>query len=439
MCSAPSRIDLRPLLHRVAWSCLLVLAACGDPVGPDPDLAVVTPGDTLFSAVVSGEYHSCALTTDGRAFCWGVLWNHQPGISSIPDDCAAGVVTLPDDPCANTPTPVAQGMRFARLAAGANTTCGITPSGRLFCWGDLSVFPLPSTATPTAIGGKLRFRDVHVRDFICAIGTDNMTYCWGVNSHGSSGIPIGTTQSVDQSLPVAGDHVFANVQSIGEKACGTTAGGALYCWGGIVDAARFEVRSVVLSTCQALRSSGPCTHVPLKLKGPDQWTRRTSSYSPCVITKAGGASCWGLALFRWGGLPFGRGTSVPQLADGELYLPLLLPTPIRDIVGEPIQYGACAHAVDGRVVCWGSALAGQFGSGIEQERADLPTVVVGGRSFSQLSAGQQFMCGLTNARDILCWGEGSRGVLGTGMVPSMNAWRARPSATPTRVASIAGK
>lgn len=429
-------------MRRLACLYMLVLSACSDPTVPiDQDLAVVTPGDTLFSAVVSGDYHSCALTMGGRAFCWGGGSSGQLGTGSLPLDCPGQTESFAPVPslCVNEPTPVAGGLRFARLAAGGVSTCGITPSGRLYCWGG-GAFYVPGTIAPTPIGGAIRFSDVHVRAFICAIGTDGKTYCWSDrNSHGTLGIPIGTTVPLDEARPVAGGHSFKNVQAI-DRGCGTTAAGSLYCWGGITDTARFDVGDAVMSNCQERRSVGPyCTHLPLKLKGVDQWSRRASSSRPCAITTGGGASCWAQALTAWGGAPFGLSGSVSDSVYWAQPIPLVLPTPIRDIVGEPVLYGACAHAVDGRVVCWGTSGVGEFGSGIERESFAVPTVVTGGRAFMQLSAGFRFMCGLTSGGDVVCWGDGSRGALGTGTIIPANAVGQRPSPIPTRIASIASK
>ncbi len=432
----------RTRIWRLACCSLFVLSACSDPVSPiDDDVAVLTPGDTLFKAVVSGDYHSCALTTGGRAFCWGVGSDGQLGTGSTPVDCLGEVVPYATalGLCVNEPTPVAGGLRFTRLAAGAFSTCGITPSGRLYCWGGRDLVP-PGSNKPVPIGGAMRFSDVDVSRSICAIGIDRMTYCWGDNSLGRLGIPLGTTIALDEARPVAGGHAFTVVRVSLYDSCGTTATGALYCWGGIVDTARFEVGDAVLSTCQSVRSIGPwCTHLPLKLKGADQWSRRALLDNPCAVTTAGGASCWAQALFSWGGAPFGITGSVSNLVSGAPPVPLVLPTPVRDVVGEPGNYGACAHAMDGRVVCWGWSMSGQFGDGIADETLTLPTIVAGGRSFAQLSAGDLFMCGLTTGGDVLCWGDAVRGVLGTGTLIPLNARGQRPTPTPTRVASIAGK
>ena len=434
-----ARVVAGTVVRRLAWCFLFALATCGDPAGPlFVDRALPTPGDTLFSAVVSSDSHSCALTTGGRAFCWGSGRLGQLGTGSIPGPCAGEPATSPAF-CVDVPTPVAGGLRFTRLAAGGWSTCGITPSGRLYCWGGIG-WSLPGSNAPVPVGGAMRFSDVNVRDFICAIGTDGKTYCWGDNSYGRLGIPIGTSVTLDEARPIEGAPAFATIRSTVWEGCGTTTGSTLHCWGGNVDTTMFEKGDAVLASCQFGKSMLPCTHVPLKMRGAEQWSRRTTDVNSCAITTGGGASCWRSAFSEWGGAPFGRSTSSPAtLEAGPRPLPLVLPTPIRDIVGAPAFHGACAHAVDGRVVCWGESAAGQFGTGVVQESFAVPTVVAGGRSFAQLSAGSTFMCGLTNGGDVMCWGDASRGVVGTGTIVPANFMDRRPVTIPTRVASIAGK
>ncbi len=425
-------------LRRLALFVALVVSACSDPTNSLLDFSVVTPGDTLFSAVVSGQSHSCALTMGGRAYCWGIGTGGQLGIGSIPVDCPGEIVSV-YSLCANVPTPVAGGLRFTRLATGGfDTTCGLTVSGRLYCWGGIP-YTFPKSNAPVHIGGSMRFSDLAVRDYVCAIGVDRQTYCWGDNSAGRDGVPIGTTLALDEARPVAGGHVFTTVSTADSQACATTEEGALYCWGGYSDTIRFDPAGVPLQSCPFGRNMGPCTHVPLKMRGADQWSRHVGSEHSCAITTADGVSCWGDAFYEWGSFATGRTESWQVLAASATPIPLVLPTPIRDIVGSPGLYGACAHARDGRVVCWGTSLSGEFGTGVAGEKFNLPTIVAGGRAWAQLSAGNLFMCGLTDGGEILCWGDGSRGALGTGAVIPANGLGRRSVPTPTRIASIAAR
>ena len=69
-------------------------------------LGQAEPRDGPFSALALGTRHTCALRTDGSAFCQG------------------------DGDEASPPPTV-----FAQIAAGYRQTCGITPEGGLECWG----------------------------------------------------------------------------------------------------------------------------------------------------------------------------------------------------------------------------------------------------------------------------------------------------------------
>ena len=421
----------------------LFLAACTDPTNPLVDQAIVTPGDTLFASVVSGSYHSCALTRDGRAYCWGQGYQGQLGIGSLPADCP-GEAASQFNLCVNVPTAVAGGLRFIRLSAGWTTTCGITPSQHLYCWGFLGSSPtttLNVALEPKLIAGSMRFTDVSAGRNICARGIDQQTYCWGSNSLGMLGLPPDGPYgpSLDEAKPVAGGHQFTALRTSNNSMCGATASGEFYCWGA-ADTVRFALGDTPLLSCVGGRNGTPCTNVPLRWRGAESAARPALSEQPCLITTTGGATCWGIAFYEWGVNGTDGSTPFDVLMNAPRGAPLALPTPIRDIVGAPGLYGACAHAVDGRVVCWGSSVSGQFGDGVEQESFVLPTVVAGGRAFAQLSAGSLFMCGLADAGEIFCWGDGARGVLGTGAVVPASASSSRhPVPLPTRIASIAGR
>jgi alpha-tubulin suppressor-like RCC1 family protein len=82
--------------------------------------------------VVSGLLHSCALTPDGEAHCWGAADRGQVGRPVVETD-------LSSDPrwqeAVAAPDPVEGSLRFATLAAGEWHTCGVTWSGETYCWG----------------------------------------------------------------------------------------------------------------------------------------------------------------------------------------------------------------------------------------------------------------------------------------------------------------
>ena len=126
----------------VAVALSLAAAACGsDPARPalepepTPPVAIDSiardAGDTLFTQVVAGVAHFCALTRGGRVFCWATNSNGQLGVPAL--TCPGG-----PSPCYETSTPVRlrTPIRLRALASdGAFRVCGLDASGEAYCWG----------------------------------------------------------------------------------------------------------------------------------------------------------------------------------------------------------------------------------------------------------------------------------------------------------------
>jgi len=86
-------------------------------------------GTPSFSKIVAGGYHACGLTSGGQAYCWG---NNYTG--ALGD----GTTTAPLTP--TTPVAVIGGLAFSQLALGGGHTCGLSVDAKAYCWGrnDLS-------------------------------------------------------------------------------------------------------------------------------------------------------------------------------------------------------------------------------------------------------------------------------------------------------------
>jgi alpha-tubulin suppressor-like RCC1 family protein len=81
-------------------------------------------GGHLFSEVSTGGVHTCGVTTTSVAYCWGSDGNFQLG---------DGDVSQVDR---TTPNPVAGGHAFRAITAGTFHTCAITTTDRAYCWGN---------------------------------------------------------------------------------------------------------------------------------------------------------------------------------------------------------------------------------------------------------------------------------------------------------------
>jgi alpha-tubulin suppressor-like RCC1 family protein len=182
-------------------------------------------GGLSFSAVTAGGQHSCGLTSDGVAYCWGSNASGQLGALAS-DDCSG-------TPCGLTPAMVFGGRRFTSISAGGLHTCALTGDGTAFCWGDNSASQLgDSTSTqrgqPVAVRGGFHFRTISAGgQHTCAITVGNRAYCWGSRY----GLGIGVWQASPVPLPVASDLEFEQLSSGGAHVCALTPSGDAHCWG----------------------------------------------------------------------------------------------------------------------------------------------------------------------------------------------------------------
>ena len=178
------------------------------------------------------------------------------------------------------------------------------------------------------------------------------------------------------------------------------------------------------STVQA-RAPGP-----VRVQGADG-ASFVSVTKRCGLTSAGKAYCWGS---NWYG-QLGDGTSVaerpvPSAVSGGLVFTSLVDSGSH----------RCGLVADGKAYCWGYNDSGQLGDGTtgsasayDSANRSAPVAVLGGRSFSSLSAGGYHTCGLTTTGAAYCWGANTQGQLGDGTSGNGD----RSNATANRSAPVA--
>lgn len=203
-------------------------------------------GSVPFASITTGDSHACALDREGRAYCWGSGAAGQLG-NEPTERCPDLHLTIA---CSRTPVPVQGDLTFTALTAGAVHTCGLTRDHQAYCWGannqgqlgteaplancSSGHVGLPCTMRPAPVAGMLRFRQISAHgDHTCALTPEGAASCWGEGRYGQLGQGVVETEWPygERSTPV---RVLGNVSYVELSAwgvCGRTAAGELYCWG----------------------------------------------------------------------------------------------------------------------------------------------------------------------------------------------------------------
>jgi alpha-tubulin suppressor-like RCC1 family protein len=376
----------------------------------------LAPPFTAVFAAADGE-HACALTAEGRVYCWGSDQYGELGTGSSPDSCRI----LADlwVPCSVGALPVDSQERFASLALGTYHTCGLTPSGRAHCWGrndsgQLGDGTTQRRFTPQALAGDHVFTALSAaHTHTCGITDSGALFCWGANRWGAMGDPADSVAIPRHTAPA---HRFQLVATSQDHTCGHTVEGSTLCWG----ANQFGQLGVdsVRSTCPAGATQVPCTSEPQEVESAPVFRALAATFGvTCGLGVEGTAYCWGR-------------NDLGQLGDGTREN-RTDPTPVvGEITFSGLTVGrrhVCALDAGGEASCWGEDL-GSFGVGRERYSALSPEGSATGLAFGSLSAGLEQTCGIARSGLAWCWGRNLAGQLGNGR-------SGHPVRTPVRVVS----
>jgi alpha-tubulin suppressor-like RCC1 family protein len=157
-----------------------------------PQLVVDSPWGTPRATIDAGLYHTCAVTVDGMADCWGQGSNGELGNESFGTAFVPSSVFKPES------------QAYVQIAAGSNFSCIVDGYKAIECTGDALGLADGSTDAravygPTATPPGLEFADVGAGyRHACGLTTDGDTYCWGWGKYGQ----LGNGGGADQLLPV---------------------------------------------------------------------------------------------------------------------------------------------------------------------------------------------------------------------------------------------
>jgi len=184
---------------------------------------VAVAGGLTFTTISAGGLHTCGVTGSGAAYCWGDNRQGQVG------DGSSTTFWI-------YPVPVAGGISFTTITAGRAHTCALTTDGTAYCWGSNTSGQLgdgsgAQQGTPVPVAGGLSFATISAgSEHTCGVTTSGEAYCWGANPDGRLG--DGTTVQRATAVPVAGGLRFSTISAGGAHTCGMTSERGAYCWGG---------------------------------------------------------------------------------------------------------------------------------------------------------------------------------------------------------------
>ena len=230
-------------------------------------------------------------------------------------------------------------------------------------------------------------------DHACASRSGARMDCWGDNQHGELGLCPSVT-GVD--VPTA-SYAFDVAQlAMGEQhSCARLVDGSVWCWG-----ARDEGQTA------NMMSSTP-DPVPHQVPGvyTDLSTRRFHS---CAIDSTGALWCWGRNLEGELGIGDQTDRATPQRVG----------TASDWLLVRAGGLATCGLRTGGVAWCWGDNTQDELGVVTSSTFSDVPVQVSGTTRFTQLALGKEHACGLDGSGAAWCWGYGTDGQIGNGMIGS---------------------
>lgn len=286
-------------------------------------------------ALAAGVSHSCGLSEDGNAWCWGANESGQLGDGSTTDRTSAVEVLTEST--------------FSALAGGLSHTCGLDGGGTPFCWGrnlngQLGNGTRADQRQPGIVSpGSVFLSITSGWNHTCGLTSAGRAFCWGLNGDGQ----IGDGTRVDRLVPTLLSGTFQSLAAGAGHTCGIS-GSTVLCWG--------DNRSGQVG--EGAGSGGQTVPVPVEGLPGAPISLALGAVHSCALMADGSAFCWGQNLHG----QLGNGTTENSDA----------PTQVAGGLDFSRLYAGggmtCGITADGSQYCWGLNQSGQLGDGSRTNR-----------------------------------------------------------------------
>jgi alpha-tubulin suppressor-like RCC1 family protein len=172
--------------------------------------------DLQVKQISIGVSHTCAVRLDNQVVCWG---RNDFGALGTGDRKNRATPQLVVSTALKFPT-------FRSISAGAGSTCGVTLTSDIACWGDNRYGQIGDGSEKLALrpvvvleneGSEHRFQEVSTSSgtsgfdgHTCAREVDGDTWCWGANRSGQLGLGDKVMRLSPVRLPIGTSKIVAN-------------------------------------------------------------------------------------------------------------------------------------------------------------------------------------------------------------------------------------
>jgi alpha-tubulin suppressor-like RCC1 family protein len=335
---------------------------------------------TAAMSLASGDYTTCVVTYSGAVQCWGGNDDGQLGNGTTLPSSVPGTVS-------------GWSSGITAVAVGYMHTCALTSAGGVQCLGFNNTQQLGTNGNtdswvPLNVPGlPSSIKAIGVgHDNSLAVASDGSAWGWGYNSSGQLGVFSGSKAIVGLSTGVTA------MDGGDRSTCVLTSAGGVKCLGSNAHGQ--------LGNNTTTDSTSPV----------DVWTLTSGvtaialgSYHACAIASGGAAKCWGANASGQLGNGSTSESRIPASVSG-------LSSGVRSISGGTGH--TCAVVDGGGVMCWGLNSHGQLGNN-STANSSVPVPVSGISSgATAVAVGQWHSCALMSGGHVMCWGYNQDGELG---------------------------